>query len=177
MRVRDFAPSLWHLLGLAPRPAPPKRARPRRGVMQARYDELVREMKAAYGVRVRRWRTSSTGCAWVVQYHDGTVSRLVEAPYPRGPISCAVFLHEIGHHAIGFDTHRLRCLEEYDAWRWALETMRARGLNVTAAVERRVDESLRYAVAKARRRGLKRLPAELAPYAEEKSTVENRKSK
>lgn len=171
MRISQFAPTLWHLLGLAGS-RPGHRRRPvtmapvrRGGRMQARYDALVAEMKQAYGVRVRKWRSSSSGCAWVVRYDDGTVARLIEAPYPRGPISCAVFLHEIGHHAIGFNTHRLRCLEEHDAWRWALDAMRKRGLNVTPAVERRVAESLAYAVAKARRRGLKSLPAELADYA------------
>ncbi len=133
--------------------------------MRHRYDLLVEEMKQAYGIRVRKWRTSTSGCAWVVQYHDGTISRLIESPYPRGPMSCAVFLHEIGHHAIGFNTHRLRCLEEYDAWRWAIDTMRERGLNVTAAVEKRMDEAVRYALRKARRRGLKQLPAELEPYS------------
>ena len=45
-----------------------------------------------------------------------------------------------------------------------LETMRERGFNVTPAVERRMAESLHYAVTKARRRGLKRLPGELVPY-------------
>ena len=174
MAFKQFAPSLWHLLGLAsarkqtlrrPRvaaerslgPAPP-------GSMRRRYDDLVVEMKDAYGIRVRKWRTSTSGCAWVVQYHDGTISRLIESPYPRGPMSYAIFLHEIGHHAIGFNTHRLRCLEEYDAWRWSLDTMRARGLNVTVAVEKRMDDAIRYAVRKALRRGLKQLPQQLAPY-------------
>ncbi len=173
MKFSEFAPTLWHLLGLAPtrrQPAPrpgrpAARARPAPGTMRARYDDLVAEMKQTYGIRVRRWRTSTSGCAWVVQYHDGTISRLIEAPYPRGPVSCAIFLHEIGHHAIGFDTHRLRCLEEYKAWRWALDTMRARRLNVTPAVERRMNEALRYAVKKARRRGLRQLPEELGPYS------------
>jgi hypothetical protein len=67
--------------------------------MQRRYDDLVREVKRAYGIRVRKWRQSTSGCAWVVRYDDGNESRLIEAPYPRGPVSCAVFLHEIGHHA------------------------------------------------------------------------------
>jgi hypothetical protein len=133
--------------------------------MQRRYDDLVREMKRKYGVRVRRWRQSTSGCAWVVRYDDGEESRLIEAPYPRGPVSCAVFLHEIGHHAIGWHTHRLRCVEEHGAWCWALDTMRSRGLNITAGVEKRVDESLRYAVRKARRRGLKTIPDELLQYA------------
>ncbi len=162
--MTNFAPTLWHLLGLVKirRRVDRRVPGPRRGgKMQQRYADLVDEMKQAYGVRVRRWRTSTTGCAWVVQYHDGSTSRLIEAPYPKGPVSCAVFLHEIGHHAIGFGTFQPRCLEEYHAWRWALETMRERGFNVTPSVERRMRESLRYAVAKARRRGLRRVPDEL----------------
>ncbi|MHC4219114.1 MAG: hypothetical protein ACYSU7_11735 [Planctomycetota bacterium] len=159
-----IAPTLWHLMGLVKK-EPPQRKPARGGAMQARYDALVDEMKRTHGVRVRKWRTSTSGCAWMVRYHDGNVSRLIEAPYPRGPVSCAVFLHEIGHHAIGWDTRRLRCVEEHDAWQWALAAMRARKLNVTAAVERRVAESLRYAVQKALRRGLKRIPPELLQYA------------
>lgn len=80
-------------------------------------------------------------------------------------MSCAIFLHEIGHHVIGFRIYRPRCLEEYHAWKWSLDTMRELGFNVTKSVEKRMAESLRYAVAKARRRGLKKLPTELIPYA------------
>jgi hypothetical protein len=136
----------------------------RKSTMRERYDALVIDMKTRYGVRIVKWRSSSSGCAWEVHYHDGRTVRLVEAPRPRGPMSCAIFLHEIGHHAIGFGTFRPRCLEEYHAWRWALETMQRRGLNVTPAVRKRMDESLRYAVRKARRRGLRRIPPELMPY-------------
>ena len=73
-------------------------------------------------------------------------------------------LHEVGHHAIGLKTYSPRCLEEYHAWAWALNTMREHGFNVTPSVERRMAESLQYAVAKAARRGLKRLPVELQPF-------------
>ncbi|MHC5004342.1 MAG: hypothetical protein ACYTJ0_14600 [Planctomycetota bacterium] len=120
--IKWFAPTLWDLLRRDREPLPPRRGRPvsagrRRGpTMQERYDALVDEMKRAYGVRVRKWRSSSSGCAWEVHYANGAVSRLIEAPYPRGPMSCAIFLHEIGHHAIGFGTYRPRCLEEYHAW-------------------------------------------------------------
>jgi hypothetical protein len=138
--------------------------------MQERYDALVRDMKKAYGLRVRRWRTSTSGCAWMVTYEDGTISRLIESPYPRGPMSCAVFLHEVGHHAIGLGAYRPRCLEEYHAWRWSLEAMREHGFNVTPAVEKRMHDALQYAVAKAVRRGLKRLPVELEPYLPRHST-------
>ncbi|MBI1373446.1 MAG: hypothetical protein GC159_12020 [Phycisphaera sp.] len=132
--------------------------------MRDRYDEIVKLMKARHEIRVRKWRTSNTGCAWQVVYESGRISRLIEAPYPRGPVSAAVFLHEVGHHAIGFTRYRPRCLEEYKAWEWALETMREFDLAISDRVHDRVALSLQYAVSKAVRRGIKRLPAELMPY-------------
>lgn len=133
---------------------------------QQRYDAVVVEMKARYRLRVRKWRNDTTGCAWAITYTDGSVSRLIEAPYPRGPVSMAVFLHEVGHHAIGLDTVRPRCLEEYRAWQWSLVQMEAHGFEVTQRVRTRVVEALHYAVSKAGRRGLKRLPIELAGFAD-----------
>lgn len=137
---------------------------PRRETMADKYRRIEREMLARYGVRVRKWRSSMSGVAWQVTYHDGSVARLIEAPRPKGPMSAAVFLHEIGHHAIGFDVYRNRCLEEFHAWRFALETMEAEGLNVTPAVRERMAESLWYALFKAKRRGLRVVPPELRPY-------------
>jgi hypothetical protein len=121
-------------------------------------------MLAEHGVRVRKWRTSMTGVAWEVTYADGSLVRLIEAPRPKGPMSAAIFLHEIGHHAIGFHRYRPRCLEEYHAWAWSLAAMEKSGITVTDAVRRRMHESLHYAIEKARRRGLRELPAELAPF-------------
>ena len=89
---------------------------------------------------------------------------MIESPYPRGPMSCVVFLHEIGHHAIGFGKYRPRCLEEYFAWKWALREMKAHGFNVTSAVDKRFERAMRYALAKALRRGLKRVPSELLQF-------------
>lgn len=142
-----------------------RRAKPAEA-MQARYDAVVRLMLERHRVRVRKWRTAMSGVAWYVTYQDGRIQRLIEAPRPRGPMSAAVFLHEIGHHAIGFDVYKPRCLEEYHAWRWALEAMDAHGLNVTDAVRDRVYRSLWYAIEKAKRRGLKSLPPELHAYTE-----------
>lgn len=132
--------------------------------MESRYEAVTRLMLKTHGIRVRKWRTSMSGVAWCLTYRDGTVKRLIEAPRPRGPMSAAVFLHEIGHHAIGFNVYKPRCLEEYHAWRWSLEAMHAHGLNITDQVRYRMHASLWYAVAKAKRRGIKSLPAELEPY-------------
>lgn len=134
--------------------------------MQAKYDAVVKHMLAHYGVRVRKWRKNMSGIAWYVTYRDGSVQRLIEAPKPKGPMSAAIFLHEIGHHAIGFNVYKPRCLEEFHAWRWSLEAMQAHGLNITDQVRLRMHRSLHYAVAKAKRRGIKRIPDELLPYLE-----------
>lgn len=105
-----------------------------------------------------------SGCAWRVDYHDGQSIHWIEAPYPRTPISLAVFLHEIGHHVIGFDTYRKRCEEEYHAWMWAIAQMRALGVEPDERVRRRLELSMRYAVGKAVRRGVKALPEPLLQY-------------
>lgn len=163
--------TLWDIIRPRRKSAPKRRERQGRAAgpakvsaAQARYDEVTREMLAQYQVRVRKWRTSMTGMAWEVHYRDGTIARLIEAPRPKGPMSAAVFLHEIGHHAIGFHRYRPRCLEEYHAWAWALAAMERAELNVTDSVRLRMHESLHYAIAKARRRGLRELPMELAPF-------------
>jgi hypothetical protein len=148
----------------APAPTTNGTASTARITMQDRYDALTRHMLAAYGIRVRKWRSGMSGIAWCVQYQDGTISRLIEAPRPCGPMSAAVFLHEIGHHAIGFSTYKPRCLEEYHAWAWAIARMEEHRLNITDDVRRRMHLSLWYAVDKARRRGLRELPPELHPY-------------
>ena len=179
-----FAPTLWDLLRPSRRkrrPARPAAARPElprpthradgTPTMASRYDILVEEMKERFGIRVRKWRQSTSGVAWQVFYEDGRVVRLIESPRPRGPVSCAVFLHEVGHHAIGFSTYKPRCLEEYHAWRWALEAMEAHDIRVTPPVRRRMHAALHYAVQKARRRGLKRLPVELVPYLEREASA------
>lgn len=134
------------------------------GSAQERYDAVARSELQAHGIKVRRWRSAMSGVAWNVRYRDGSTQRYIEAPRPKGPMSAAVFLHEVGHHAIGFDVYSPRCLEEFHAWRWSLEAMERHGLNITEAVRHRVHLSLWYAVEKAKRRGIKQIPAELSPY-------------
>ncbi len=169
--------TLWDLLParLRPRAQPPTpvvarssptRPRTRRGASatRARYDAVVAEMLARYGVRVRKWRKGMSGVAWELTYRDGRIVRLIEAPRPRSPVSMAIFLHEIGHHAIGFKVYKPRCLEEYHAWAFAVRTMEERGLEVTERVRRRMRSSLKYAGEKAVRRGIKKLPEEIVRY-------------
>lgn len=149
-------------------PARPARRRkaisPRTSPRQRAYDALVDEMKAAYGFRVRRWRRSMSGCAWELHFRDGRVQRMLESPYPKSPLSCAIFLHEVGHHAIGVGAVRPRCLEELRAWEWALAAMEVRGLEIDERTRTRFRRSMEYAVAKATRRGIASLPADLKAF-------------
>jgi hypothetical protein len=127
-------------------------------VPMADYTAIVEEMKKVYDVRVRKWRRSMSGCSWRVYYHDGRVINWIESPVPRTPISLAIFLHEVGHHVIGFDRYKKRCEEEYHVWVWAIHKMRELGVEPDERVGRRFQMSMQYAVGKAMRRGIKQLP-------------------
>ncbi|MSR42123.1 MAG: hypothetical protein EXS10_09540 [Phycisphaerales bacterium] len=139
---------------------------------QLRYDSVVDAMQARYGFRVRKWRTNLSGVAIRIERRDGTIEKLLEAPYPTSPLRCAIFLHEVGHHALGVGSISPRCLEEHAAWMWSLDAMREHGCVVDEKVERRVDRSLKYAVAKAMRRGMRRLPIALVPYLPEHAQIQ-----
>lgn len=131
----------------------------------ADYDELVRELKLRYRIRVHKWRRTMSGCAWAVLYADGTSINWIEAPVPRSPLSLAIFLHEVGHHQVGFYTFKRRCEEEHAAWQWAIGEMRRLGVDPDARVMRRVQRSMEYALDKAVRRGLAIVPEPLQQYA------------
>ncbi len=132
--------------------------------LRERYELVMRTHLEHYGIRVRKWRKTSSGIAWCIAYRSGRVQRLIESPRPLTPLSCAIFLHEVGHHAIGLGVHQPRCLEEYHAWMYSLRQMEAWGIEVSPRVQKRVQQSLRYAVRKAVRRGIRELPAELDAY-------------
>lgn len=151
---------------IADAPRPPRgidHARP----SQQRFDGIVEHMLAAHPLRVRRWRSTLSGVAVLRLYRDGREERSIEAPYPTSALRLAIFLHEVGHHVLGLGVHRPRCLEEYLAWRYALDRLAEFGISAEGAVARRFERSMRYAVAKALRRGIRRLPIELLPYAPE----------
>lgn len=118
-------------------------------------------MKATYSVRIRKWRRSMSGVAIRLRFRDGREEAWIEAPYPKTRISLAIFLHEVGHHAVGFGRFPTRAEEEYRVWLWALGTMRELGIEPDARTLRRFERSMRHAVGKAVRRGVKRLPAEM----------------
>jgi len=143
--------------------------RPPRGIdherpSQRRFDAIVLEMLARHPLRVKRWRNTLSGIAVLRIYRDGRQDRSIEAPYPTSALRLAIFLHEVGHHVLGLGVHRPRCLEEYLAWRFALDRLAEFGVETEGPVARRFDRSMRYAVAKAMRRGIRRLPVELATF-------------
>jgi len=128
------------------------------------YSRIVKRVCQRYDIRIRRWRTSMSGKAWRVYHDDGRVINWIESPRPRTPLSLGIFLHEVGHHVIGFEKYKRRCEEEFHVWQWALVAMRRLGLQPDERLLKRVDLSMRYAVAKAVRRGIKTLPAPLMEY-------------
>jgi hypothetical protein len=131
----------------------------------ADFSSIVELMKRRHRIRVKRWRRNMSGCAWRVDYDDGTAINWIEAPHPRTPISLAIFLHEVGHHVIGFERYKKRCEEEYHVWQWAIAQMQELGITPDERVNRRVELSMRYAVSKAMRRGIKALPEDLQRFA------------
>ncbi|MBC8106968.1 MAG: hypothetical protein H7Z14_10295 [Anaerolineae bacterium] len=128
------------------------------------FSNIVDNMRAQYDLRIQRWRTNMSGCAWRVVHDDGRVENCIEAPFPKTPISLSIFLHEVGHHAIGFETYRKRCEEEYHVWLWAIDKMRELRIEPDARVLRRFQLSMQYAVGKAMRRGVKKLPEQLEQF-------------
>ena len=130
----------------------------------ADYTPIVRLMKRRHEVRVHKWRRNMSGCAWRVYYHDGQTINWIEAPRPRTPLSLAIFLHEVGHHVIGFERFKKRCEEEYHVWRWAIDQMQELGVEPDEKVRKRFELSMQYAVGKALRRGIKNLPEALLQF-------------
>lgn len=153
-------------------PAVATAPRPPRGIdhgrpLQQRFDAIVADFLARHPLRVKRWRTTLSGVAVLRIFRDGREERTIEAPYPTSALRLAIFLHEIGHHVLGLGVHRPRCLEEYLAWRYAIDRLVELGIPVEGPVARRFERSMQYAVAKAIRRGIRRLPVELLQFAPE----------
>jgi hypothetical protein len=133
-------------------------------VPQQDFSHIIEAMRSRYDLRIQRWRKTMSGCAWREVHEDGSVHNFIEAPFPKTPISLSIFLHEVGHHAIGFETYRKRCEEEYHVWVWAIDKMRELRVEPDARVLRRFQLSMQYAVGKAVRRGVRKLPETLEQF-------------
>ena len=125
--------------------------------IEGRYAAQALKLVRQHNVRVCHWRANMTGIAWL-----GHPDRVIEAPHPKSSMSFAVLAHEVGHQALGRVTPRWR--EEQQAWLFALQAMETFGVPVTQSVLDRYASSMRYALAKAHRRGLKAIPAELLEF-------------
>ncbi len=134
--------------------------RVREGGQAEVYEKMVSELKARYKISIRKWRKHMSGVAYELKYRDGRIKRLITAPRPRSAVSASIFLHEVGHHAIGFHRYSPRCLEEYYVWQWALREMTARGIPVDAAVLRHYRRSMHHYVRMAMHQG-QSVPSEL----------------
>ncbi|MEI7768026.1 MAG: hypothetical protein WCJ97_11390 [Phycisphaerae bacterium] len=149
-------------------PAQPKPARPAKASKlterQAYYDAMVEELKERYQFSIRKWRKGMSGAAYELRYRDGHIKRMLSAPRPRSSVSAAIFLHEVGHHAIGFRRYKPRCLEEYYVWQWAFTEMKKRNIELDVRVEKHYRRSMYNYVRLALRRGLKELPTELKQF-------------
>lgn len=128
-------------------------------LMEGRYAEQAGKLLREHRARVCHWRGNMTGIAWI-----GHPERPIEAPHPRSPLSFAILAHEVGHHALGVIRPRWR--EEHLAWQFAFDQMERHGVPVTATVRDRYAASMRYALAKALKRGLREIPAELAQFVQ-----------
>ncbi len=128
------------------------------------YGAMVEHMKETHGISIRKWRKRMSGVAYELRYSNGDIKRMISSPRPRSAVSACIFLHEVGHHAIGFRKFRPRCLEEYHVWQWAFRQMRAWGIPVDARVTRHYRRSMYHYVRLAQNRGLKRLPALLEEF-------------
>lgn len=125
--------------------------------IEGRFAEQASRLLHEERVRVCHWRSNMSGIAWI-----GHPLRPIEAPHPRSSLSFAVLAHEVGHHALG--SVRPRWREEQLAWQFAFRQMERLGVPVTDGVRERYAASMRYALAKALRRGLREIPTELAEF-------------
>jgi hypothetical protein len=117
------------------------------------YRQLVADLKARYKISIRKWHTRMAGVAYELQFQDGRIKRLIAAPRPRSPVSAAIFLHEVGHHAIGFHRYSLRCLEEFYVWQWTFREMTARQIPIDERVLRHYRRSMQHYTRLARQHG------------------------
>ena len=83
MTMKTIALTLWDLLAKPDTPAQRtsiKQSNSKPRPIQAKYDALVEQMKETYGFRIRKWRSSMSGCAWELKDKRGNITRMFESP-------------------------------------------------------------------------------------------------
>lgn len=78
---------------------------------------------------------------------------LIEVPVPTTALRFAIFAHEVGHQMLHRDSNKVRWLEEWEAWSYALDQFQRFRLPDVDDAELRAAKSMRHAVRKAMRRG------------------------
>ncbi|NNM87649.1 MAG: hypothetical protein HKL95_03930 [Phycisphaerae bacterium] len=138
---------------------PPVRGIPTNVTLRRQFfARIVEHEKKRYQISIRKWRSTMSGVAYELHYSNGQVKRMVAAPRPKSPVSCAIFLHEVGHHAIGFRKFRPRCLEEFHVWQWAFAEMGRWNIPIDQRVRHHYQRSMYHYVQLAKKRGLQHLP-------------------
>ncbi len=102
--------------------------------------------------------------------------KICKMPLPTGRKSLFSFLHEVGHivHPRGGIKKELRAVEEYYATCYAKEEIRKHGISVSKQQSRDYDRYIRRCLARALRRGLKKVPKEIARFNRVRKTVHSK---
>lgn len=101
------------------------------------------------GCTIGKFRKSTTGIA---NLEDPLWT--IEVPEPRGPVSYATFVHEIGHQVLHRRRRvRPRWLEEQEAWSYALDSFLRFDLPGVEKATADARGAMAYSFSKALRRG------------------------
>jgi hypothetical protein len=103
-------------------------------------------------------KNNLTGVAYVKE-------GIMIAPHPTTRRRLAVYLHECAHFELHTKKKHPRYIEEYQAWKWAIEVMRASEIKVCAKVLLDAQLGVKYAIEKAIRRGVKRIDTNARKFA------------
>ena len=115
------------------------------------YEEAAALLVRESGVTIRKYRKAMTGIAYVNDEDWG-----IEAPEPRGPVSFAVFAHEVGHQLLHRTRNRPRWQEEIEAWEYAIHQFDRLGLDGRGLAFSRAALGVRWAIVKALKRSPRR---------------------
>ena len=112
------------------------------------YEEAAEVLLRESGCTVRKYRSSNSGEAFTSSKDWG-----IEVPRPRGPMSFAVFAHEVGHQMLHRGNEsKPRWLEEIEATEYALAQFERFRLDGAEEAKKREARNLRHSAKKANRR-------------------------